>query len=112
MSVSGPTSNPTSPRTIAAKLQAVRASGHASDEPPSPRPPLVDAGNPFGGDAEAMRTSAAPGDSCHDARDPLPQQVQISVRNAPAEFCMPIKRDKRFRPNFQIEVPPHLPFVS
>ena len=107
MSVSGPTSNSTTPRTSAAKLQGMGASRHPSHASPSPRHSLVDACNPLGGDAEAMSMSAASGDACHDSRDALPQQVQLTVSNAPAEFCMPIKRDKRFRPNFQIEVHPH-----
>lgn len=104
MSVSGPASTPTTPRTTLAKHQTGEASRHASHASLSPRTSVGGAGTPFGGGAEAMSVSAAPSDAHGGAGDTLPQQVQLCIKNAPAEFCMPIKRDKRFRPNFQIEV--------
>lgn len=109
MSATGPTSTPTTPRN--ALLNPTTSTMHAS---PSPRPGLRRTEDLFRGDAEAMSVSAAPSDACggvggDGAAIQLPQQVQLTVMNAPAEFCMPIKRDKRFRPNFQIEVQPPPP---
>ena len=39
----------------------------------------------------------------------LPQQVQLSIKSAPADFCLPIKKLKRFKPSFQVEVRPRAP---
>eukprot|EP00892_Ulva_mutabilis_P011997 jgi/Ulvmu1/916/UM101_0025.1 len=34
----------------------------------------------------------------------LPQQVQLQIVEAPAEFCLPLKSDRQFKPQFQVEV--------
>ncbi len=34
----------------------------------------------------------------------LPQQVQLTVTSAPAEFCLPMKNDRQFKPHFQVQV--------
>eukprot|EP00892_Ulva_mutabilis_P011853 jgi/Ulvmu1/903/UM101_0011.1 len=34
----------------------------------------------------------------------LPRQVNLSIVSAPAQFCLPIKRDKFFKPSFQVQV--------
>jgi hypothetical protein len=31
----------------------------------------------------------------------LPQQVQLNITSAPAEFCLPMKNDRQFKPHFQ-----------
>lgn len=36
----------------------------------------------------------------------LPQQVQLTVTSAPAEFCLPMKNDRQFKPHFQVQVSP------
>lgn len=38
----------------------------------------------------------------------LPQQVQLTVTSAPAEFCLPMKNDRQFKPHFQVQVPVHM----
>lgn len=110
MSTTGPTSSsPTTPRAGLGPPQAPAATAHAS---PSPIPFFDAPIDPFAGDADAMSVGAVPNDACcalgrgtdSITSTQLLQQVQLSIVNAPAEFCMPIKRDKRFRPNFQIEV--------
>ena len=35
----------------------------------------------------------------------LPGQVQMSIVAAPAELCLPIKKDRVFKPAFQVQVP-------
>ena len=35
----------------------------------------------------------------------LPGQVQMSIVAAPAELCLPIKKQRAFKPSFQVQVP-------
>lgn len=106
MSTTAPASNPPTPTppTAFPPTHAVAPPAHASHASMSPTPHM-DA------DAARMSMSAAHSDACASGRaedmlttSQMPQQVLLSVASAPAEFCMPIKRDRRFRPNFQIEV--------
>jgi hypothetical protein len=34
----------------------------------------------------------------------MPRQVQLSITSAPAEFCLPMKSDRQFKPHFQVQV--------
>ena len=51
---------------------------------------------------EAASTADA-GGAAHAAG--LPGQVQMSIVAAPAELCLPIKKDRVFKPAFQVQVP-------
>ena len=47
------------------------------------------------GDEPAQRFNAA---------GTMPQQVQLNITSAPAEFCLPMKNDRQFKPHFQVQV--------
>jgi hypothetical protein len=105
MSTSAPHAS-SAPNTPCATTQSTAHAAHASL---SPRPFAGSFADPTG-EVEAMSTTPAASELCGGLGDDdgtatqLPQQVQLTIENAPAEFCVPIKRDKRFKPNFQVSV--------
>ena len=58
-------------------------------------------------ESEAQWNSAHAGDASAEpfnAGGSMPQQVQLNITAAPAEFCLPMKNDRQFKPHFQVQV--------
>jgi hypothetical protein len=58
-------------------------------------------------ESEAQWNSLHTSDSTVEPFNPkqsMPQQVQLNITSAPAEFCLPMKNDRQFKPHFQVQV--------
>lgn len=55
-------------------------------------------------EAAYERVYGATGGPGFNTNNCLPQQVQLNITSAPAEFCLPMKNDRQFKPHFQVQV--------
>jgi hypothetical protein len=58
-------------------------------------------------ESESQWKSLHPSDSESEPFNPkqsMPLQVQLNITSAPAEFCLPMKNDRQFKPHFQVQV--------
>ena len=64
------------------------------------------------GESEAAYKRVHGAQSGFNPKTCLPQQVQLTVTSAPAEFCLPMKNDRQFKPHFQVQVSSTCMFLS